>query len=240
MKIYSQGDQAIIVAIQKDVSKDVTQQLLLLRDYLVKQDLPFIVEIVPTESDMMIVYDARDMIKHHHIESPYQHMKHLIEQISQADLEQTAATQTKQICDIPVVYGGTYGPDLEPLLQEYGLDFETFVNLHTSEAYFVSMMGYSPGFPYLSGLNESLYVNHTSANKKKVPAGSVILEGKKCGIVTTDTYNDWLVIGYTPLQLFYPDQADFTLIKLGDSVTFKAIAEDEIELGAYELCRLKL
>ena len=48
--------------------------------------------------------------------------------------------------------------------------------------------------------------------------------------MTTDTYNDWLVIGYTPLQLFYPDQADFTLIKLGDSVTFKAIAEDEIEL----------
>lgn len=239
MKIYSQGDQAIIVAIQKDVSKNLTKDLLLMRMHLLNLNLPFITEIVPTESDMMICYDARDMIKHHQIKSPYLYMKQLIESISKDDLNHTEKSQTKQICDIPIVYGGTYGPDLEKLLNYYQIDIQTFIQLHTNEQYFVSMMGYSPGFPYLTGLNEKLHVNHTSNEKKLVPSGSVILEGKKCGIVTTDTYNDWLVIGYTPIQLFYPEQEDFSLIKLGDTVTFKSIAENEIELGVYEPCRLK-
>ena len=68
-------------------------------------------------------------------------------------------------------------------------------------------------------------------------SGSVIIEGKKCGIVTTDTYNDWLIIGYTPLQLFFPEQNDFTLLKLGDSVTFSAKEQNEIELGDFKKCQ---
>ena len=71
MKIYSQGDQAIVVAIEKKYLKSLTEDLLTLRSYLIEQNYPFIIEIVPSESDMMIVYDARDMIKHHNIQSPF-------------------------------------------------------------------------------------------------------------------------------------------------------------------------
>ena len=60
---------------------------------------------------------------------------------------------------------------------------------------------------------------------------------KKCGIVTTDTYNDWLVIGYTPVQLFFPEQQNFTLLKLGDNVTFESKDINEIELGDYKTCQ---
>ena len=83
------------------------------------------------------------------------------------------------------------------------------------------MMGYSPGFPYLTGMHKKLHVNHTSKHKNLSQLVQSFLRGK-CGIVTTDTYNDWLVIGYTPLKLFFPNQEDFTLFKLGDNVTFKA------------------
>ncbi|MDU6029866.1 MAG: carboxyltransferase domain-containing protein, partial [Staphylococcus epidermidis] len=117
------------------------------------------------------------------------------------------------------------------------LKLEDFVKLHTQEKYFVSMMGYSPGFPYLTGMNKKLHVNHTSEKKKFIPCGSVIMEGKKCGIVTTDTYNDWLVIGYTPVQLFFPEQQNFTLLKLGDNVTFESKDINEIELGDYKTCQ---
>lgn len=75
MKIYSQGDQAIVVAIEKYL-KSLTEDLLTLRSYLIEQNYPFIIEIVPSESDMMIVYDARDMIKHHNIQSPFYTWKH--------------------------------------------------------------------------------------------------------------------------------------------------------------------
>lgn len=81
MKIYSQGDQAIIVAIEKDVSQNLTKDLLALRAYLIDREYPFITEIVVTESDLMICYDARDMIKHHRIQSPFLYMKALIDSI---------------------------------------------------------------------------------------------------------------------------------------------------------------
>ena len=123
------------------------------------------------------------------------------------------------------------------MLKHLKLKLEDFVKLHTQEKYFVSMMGYSPGFPYLTGMNKKLHVNHTSKKKKFIPSGSVIIEGKKCGIVTTDTYNDWLVIGYTPVQLFFPEQQNFTLLKLGDNVTFESKDINEIELGDYKTCR---
>lgn len=231
MKIYSQGDQAIVIAIEKEVSKSLTEDLLTLRDYLVKQNYPFITEIVPTESDMMICYDARDMIKHHNIQSPFLFMKALVESIH-IDIKHDFSSQSN--IEIPVIYGSTYGPDLAQLLKEYKMSLDTFVKLHTNSQYFVSMMGYSPGFPYLTGMNKKLFVNHTSNRKKFIPAGSVVIEGKKCGIVTTDTYNDWLVIGFTPLTLFNPNKDDFALLKLGDNVKFKQIKENEIELGAFD------
>ncbi|OAW96059.1 allophanate hydrolase, partial [Staphylococcus epidermidis] len=145
--------------------------------------------------------------------------------------------QKQQSVNIPVIYGGEFGPDLQHLLKHLKLKLEDFVKLHTQEKYFVSMMGYSPGFPYLTGMNKKLHVNHTSEKKKFIPCGSVIMEGKKCGIVTTDTYNDWLVIGYTPVQLFFPEQQNFTLLKLGDNVTFESKDINEIELGDYKTCQ---
>ncbi|BBD90722.1 carboxyltransferase domain-containing protein [Staphylococcus caprae] len=231
MKVYSQGDQAIVVSIEKDVSQKLTEDLIALRSYLIDKAYPFITEIVPTESDLMICYDARDMIKHHNIQSPFLYMKALIDSVQ---LEIKHNDEAQQPLEVPIVYGDEFGPDLPELLKYLKLKLSDFIQLHTGEQYFVSMMGYSPGFPYLTGMHKKLHVNHTSKQKKFIPAGSVIIEGKKCGIVTTDTYNDWLVIGYTPLQLFFPDREDFTLLKLGDNVKFVAKEKNEIELGDFK------
>jgi len=234
MKIYSQGDQAIVISIEKEVSKDLTEDLLALKTYLLEKDYTFITEIVPTESDMMICYDARDMIKHHNIKSPFIYMRALVQSVH---LEIKHEDQSAEPMEIPVVYGGEFGPDLDSLLRYYKLDFDTFVKLHTQPSYFVSMMGYTPGFPYLTGMNKRLYVNHTGGEKTFIPAGSVILEGKKTGITTIDTYGDWLVIGYTPIRLFDPECTDFTKLKLGDNVKFNAITEDTLDLGGFEPCQ---
>lgn len=234
MKIYSQGDQAIVVSVEKEVTQHTTEDLIALRAYLIEQNYPFITEIVPTESDMMIVYDARSMMKHHHIESPFEYMKELLESIKIGVKHGDAVSMPTEI---PVYYGGEYGPDLEDLVTDYQMSQDDFIKLHANKTYFVSMMGYSPGFPYLTGLDQRLYVNHTGNKQKFIPAGSVILEGKKCGIVTTDTYGDWLVIGYTPVRLFDPSKEDFTLLKLGDTVRFKAVTPENGSLGGDTSCQ---
>ncbi|MCG7339746.1 allophanate hydrolase subunit 1 [Staphylococcus sp. ACRSN] len=235
MKIYSQGDQAIVVSIEKEVSRDLTEDLLALKSYLLSKNFTFITEIVPTESDMMICYDARDMIKHHHIHSPFLYMKALLQSIQ---LEINHVDKAMSAVEIPVVYGGEYGPDLEDLLSYYKLTEDKFVKLHTKPTYFVSMMGYTPGFPYLTGMEKRLFVNHTGKEKQFIPAGSVVIEGKKCGITTTDTYGDWLVVGYTPVKLFNPNNVDFAKLKLGDNVSFKPITEQELDLGGFKPCQL--
>ncbi|WP_409327880.1 5-oxoprolinase subunit B family protein [Staphylococcus pseudoxylosus] len=234
MKIYSQGDQAIVVSIEKEVSKDLTEDLLALKKYLSDKQYPFITEIVPTESDMMICYDARDMIKHHHIQSPFLYMKALMQTVQ---MEIKHEEEIVEPIEIPVVYGGKYGPDLDVLLTYYKMDFEKFVKLHKEQNYFVSMMGYTPGFPYLTGMNKRLFVNHTGGKKTFIPAGSVIIEGKKTGITTTDTHGDWLVIGYTPIRLFNPELENFTKLKLGDNVKFCAIQEEALDLGGFQPCQ---
>lgn len=235
MKIYSQGDQAIVVSIEKEVSRDLTEDLLALKSYLSSKNFSFITEIVPTESDMMICYDARDMIKHHNIRSPFLYMKALLQSIQ---LEITHIDEAAPAIEIPVIYGGQYGPDLEALLKYYKLTMDKFVKLHTKPNYFVSMMGYTPGFPYLTGMEKRLFVNHTGDEKTFIPAGSVIIEGKKCGITTTDTYGDWLVVGYTPVELFNPNKVDFAKLKLGDNVQFKPVTEQELDLGGFKPCQL--
>lgn len=234
MKIYSQGDKAIVVSVEKEVTQHTTEDLLALRSYLLEQNYPFITEIVPTESDMMIVYNARDMMKRHHITSPFQYMTDLLHSIK---IEVRHGDAVKMPVELPVYYGGEYGPDLAELVEYFGMSEEEFISLHANKTYFVSMMGYSPGFPYLTGLNERIYVNHTGDEQKFIPAGSVILEGKKCGVVTTDTYGDWLVIGYTPVRLFNPEKEDFTLLKLGDTVRFKPAEPENESEGGSESCQ---
>ncbi|EKU48552.1 allophanate hydrolase subunit 1 [Staphylococcus massiliensis] len=233
MKVYSQGDLAIVVSLDGDVSKSTTEDLIKLSKALRAKHLPFIIEIVPTESDLLVVYDATNMIKHYDIESPFKYMKALIEDM---DI-QSEETEHQDVCEIPVVYGDTYGPDLKDLLNANHLTESEFVQLHTENRYFVSMMGYSPGFPYLTGLDSKLYARQTGVHKRFIPAGSVIIEGQKCGIVTNDTYGDWLVVGYTPVQLFDPSSESITVLKVGDMVSFKAVSQKDIELGGFKPCQ---
>jgi inhibitor of KinA len=140
MKIYSQGDQAIVVSIEKKVSKDLTEDLLALKSYLLERNFPFITEIVPTESDMMICYDARSMIKHHHIQSPFQYMKDLVYSIR---LEIVHDDTPEGITNIPVIYGGEYGPDLEQLLQYYDIDLERQIHMEIGSLLVIRQKLYS-------------------------------------------------------------------------------------------------
>ena len=234
MKVYSQGDQAIVVSNEKEVSQNLVEDLLALRNALLKKNLSFIIDIIPTESDMMITYDARDMMKHHGIQSPFLYMKALVESL---DTVVSEGETVRMPVEIPVIYGGQYGPDLERVLTETKMTLEAFIETHTAPTYFMTMVGYSPGFPYLTGLNKRLFVNYTGDKKRFIPAGSVILEGKKSGITTNASYGDWLVIGYTPTRLFVPEEANLTVLDIGDRVKFKAVSEQDVDLGGFEACR---
>jgi inhibitor of KinA len=124
--------------------------------------------------------------------------------------------------EIPVHYGGEFGPDLPDVAAFHHLAPEEVVALHSAADYLVSFLGFSPGFPYLDGLPLELATPRLDSPRKHVPAGSVAIGGSHTGIYPLASPGGWRVIGRTPLRLFRPEADPPTLLRMGDHVKFVA------------------
>lgn len=131
---------------------------------------------------------------------------------SQAAIERTV--------EIPVVYGGAEGPDLEAVAQLTGHTPEEVIAQHAAANYLVYFLGFSPGFPYLGGLPESLAVPRLETPRRRVPAGSVAIGGQQTGVYPVASPGGWRIIGRTGLRLFDPRADPPVLLRMGDRVRF--------------------
>jgi inhibitor of KinA len=127
--------------------------------------------------------------------------------------------------EIPVRYGGEFGPDLEEVARRAALSPERVIELHSSAVYVVHFLGFSPGFPYLGGLPLELATPRLDAPRKIVPAGSVAIGGIHAGIYPMDSPGGWRIIGRTALRLFDADASPPALLAMGDHVRFVPILE---------------
>lgn len=127
---------------------------------------------------------------------------------------------------IPVCYGGECGPDLAEVAALCRLDPEAVIARHTSADYYVAMLGFAPGFPYLLGLDPQLAVPRRGDPRQRVPAGSVAIGGSQTGIYPEMLPGGWQLIGRTPLRLFDITASTPSLLSAGDRVRFHAIDED--------------
>jgi KipI family sensor histidine kinase inhibitor len=125
--------------------------------------------------------------------------------------------------EIPVRYGGKYGPDLEDVARHTGLSALRVVELHASAEYLVYFLGFSPGFPYLGGLPAQLATPRLVAPRKFVPGGSVAIGGSQTGIYPVDSPGGWRIIGRTPLRLFDAEASPPALLAMGDRLRFTPI-----------------
>lgn len=132
-----------------------------------------------------------------------------------------APSETWPPAIIRVHYGGEDGPDFEALCRQKGLSAEEFIGRHTQPTYQVAMMGFLPGFAYLSGLDPALAASRLASPRLKVPAGSVGIGGDLGGIYSLAGSGGWAIIGRTELRLFDPDAEDPFLLHPGQSVRFE-------------------
>lgn len=133
---------------------------------------------------------------------------------------------------IPVCYGGDFGPDLTFVASHAGLPVEEVVRLHSSATYVVHFLGFSPGFGYLDGLPARLECPRLESPRKRVVAGSVGIAGAQAGVYPLDSPGGWRLIGRTPLRMFDPLAERPTRLEPGDSVQFVPIDRgvfDELE-----------
>lgn len=139
--------------------------------------------------------------------------------------------------EIPVAYGGQFGPDLDAAAAELGLTPERLIQRHSGGDYRVAMIGFAPGFPYLSGLDPALALPRLATPRTRVAAGSVAIGGAQTGIYPRPGPGGWRLLGRTPLRLFDAARAAPSLLQPGDRVRLRAIGAEEfrtLELEALD------
>ncbi|MDI3316926.1 MAG: 5-oxoprolinase subunit PxpB [Bacillota bacterium] len=132
-----------------------------------------------------------------------------------------------RVVELPVLYGGDAGPDLEEVARAKRLAPEEVIRLHSSRPYRALALGFSPGFAYLGELPAELEVDRLAVPRRRVPAGSVAIAGRQTAVYPSATPGGWRLIGRCPLPLLLPGQDPPVLIRLGDEVRFRPVDEAE-------------
>ncbi len=165
-------------------------------------------------------------------------MRNVIVQFDSADLTHTAARvrldqqlltvpsaamALPPTVEIPVCYGGEFGPELESICEMLALRPDDVVEMHTSREHIVELIGFTPGFAYVAGLSDDLNVPRLTEPRQRVEPGSVGVAGGLTGLYALAGPGGWPLIGRTPVTLFRPDQAQPLLLCGGTRIRFVAI-----------------
>ena len=146
-------------------------------------------------------------------------------------LEIQAATtngeRTNRLLKIPVCYDEEFALDRQRVMDYTGLSFEDMKMLHMSKSYYVYLIGFLPGFPYLGELDSKLFVPRLEKPRTSVSASSVGVGGGQTGIYPVDSPGGWNIIGKTPFELFDLNGKEPFLFELGDEVQFYEITKQQ-------------
>lgn len=169
-------------------------------------------ETVPGMNNLMIVFDPLAV-----------QPQKLIEKVNKAWLHPGRGAREGKTVELPVVYGGAFGPDLAEVAAHAGLDVETVVELHSRALYAVYFLGAHPGFAYLAGLDPRLHTPRRAEPRLKVPAGSVAIGGAQTGTIAQASPSGWQLIGMTEQTFFDAAKTPPAMLAPGDRVRFRAI-----------------
>ncbi len=181
--------------------------------YLKSLGLKEIIDIIPSFTSCLIHFDNRCATFHELLRL----LKEKEKAVEDAPIPEPA------FHEIPVNYGGEYGPDMEFVSAYSGLAEGEIVEIHTAAIYTVFAVGFMPGFPYMGVLDKRLYAPRLESPRLKVPEGSIGLAQLQTGIYPFESPGGWRIIGKTDLRLFDPESEPYSLLKMGDQVRFISI-----------------
>jgi KipI family sensor histidine kinase inhibitor len=219
MRILRASDSSVMAIFGDEASLAAHRRVLHLFHRLAAAADPRIRNIHPAYCSVLVDFDPLRM--------PHEELIGLIEGLTQSPVEESA--NAPQGVVIPVCYDTRLAPDLHAVAERCGITTAEVIRLHTSADYFVSFLGFSPGFGYLTGLPEQLAAPRLVTPRKLVSAGSVGIAGKQTGVYPIDSPGGWNIIGRTPLRMFDPETSPPAVLKYGDSVRFEPIDYDEFE-----------
>jgi inhibitor of KinA len=170
----------------------------------------------PGYCSLLVKFDALRM-RHEEVEAM---LREYLERLEEVDLPDA------RLVEIPVCYGGEFGPDFSEVAALHGMTAGQAMELHASVEYLVYFLGFVPGFAYLGELPEALVTPRLATPRRKVPAGSVGIAGNQTGVYPFATPGGWRLLGRTPVKMFQADREELSLLSIGDRVRFVPISAE--------------
>ena len=211
------SDQSLLIYFGEKITINAHEPIRKLLHLLDAEPIAGVQNLHPAYCSLLVKFDALKWT-HEKLE------KELREYL--ARLDKIKLPKPREV-EIPVCYGGEYGPDLEEVASLHKITPEQVIKLHSSASYLVYFLGFVPGFAYLGELPEELVMPRLATPRKKVPAGSVGIAGNQTGVYPFETPGGWRLLGRTPVSMFRTDRDGLSLLSIGDRVRFVPIAREQ-------------
>ena len=220
-RLLSAGDQAVTVELSRRIDPAVIALVQRLDACLTAAAPLGLVEIVPTYRSLQIVFDPLLL--------PFDDVAALVERayrVAALHEEWHSSGRIRRLL-VPVLYGGACGIDLDAAAEDLGLSPATLIEIHATSTMTVAMIGFQPGFAYLSGLPEQLHLSRHETPRLVTPPGSVSMGGIQAAISSVAAPSACHLLGRTPLRGFDLARPEPFLFRPGDRIDFHPIDEAE-------------
>ena len=211
------GDSAFLVKFGNEISEEINRKVRTYFIALSEKKIEGIIECVPSYTDLMVVYNPL-IIQYKELLGE---LKVVAQNISDIEIPEARTVE------IPVLYGGKFGDDMEAVKSHTGLSEQEIIEAHSGRKYLVYMLGFTPGFCYLGGMNKDIATPRKEVPSQKILAGSVGIAAEQTGIYPIESPGGWQIIGRTPYKLFDPNRKPEFLLQAGDYLKFYPISEEE-------------
>lgn len=211
------GDSALNLEFADTITPETSTMIRIAAQNLTEDPIEGIVELVPTFCSLMVYYNPLVIT----FDELSYRLRGKLRGLDSADVH------VKKIVQIPVCYGGEYGPDIQTVADHAGLSVEEVIRIHSSKDYLIDMLGFLPGFAYLGGLDERIRTPRLPVPRTLIEAGSVGIGGSQTGIYPLPSPGGWQIIGRTPLRPYDPDREEPILYAAGEYLRFVPITPDE-------------
>ena len=213
------GDSAILITFQQTICDTVSAYVSNATRAITDPAISGVTDVVPAFCSVLVCYDPAQLTFLEICGILGSRLENLSCQADQAGV----------VVTIPVCYGGDFGPDIEYVARHANLTVDEVIAIHTQPDYPIAMLGFLPGFAYLSGLDERLHTPRLETPRVRIDAGAVGIGGAQTGIYPMASPAGWQLIGNTPLRPWDPNRDPAFLYAAGDRIRFTPITPQEYE-----------